>query len=370
MKMPDRKVRAGVIGIACAVALVFASLHVDQLPFVTSTLAYQADFADAGGLLAGDDVEVAGVKVGRVDSIELRGDHVLVRFTVPPHIALGTTTSAQIKTITLLGRKELTVAPNGSGRLQPDATIPLTRTTSPYSLNDALGDLSTTVQDLDTDQLNKSLNTLSDALANTPAPLREALTGVSALSRSINQRDDALRSLLDKAQSVTKVLGDRSGQLNSLLVDGNQLLAELTARRNAISALIANIDAVSRQLTGLVNDNQAQLKPALTELDKVLALLQRNKKGLDASLDGLVGYATALGEQVGNGPYFGAYVQNWGVDDYLQMLIDAMLWPGHLGADVHHYLTDPPLSFLNPNGPVATPPPPPGGPKTPGGPTR
>ncbi|NUS44327.1 MAG: MCE family protein [Mycobacteriaceae bacterium] len=353
--MTDRRIRLGVIGITGAVALVLASLQAPKLPFVSATFTYQADFEDAGGLMAGDDVEVAGVKVGEVQAISLRDDHVQVRFTLPPRIQLGDASTAKIKTVTLLGRRDLTVVPTGAGRLDPGATIPRTRTTSPYSLNDALGDLSTTVKDLDTGQLNKALETLSDTLTDTPAPLRATLDGVGALSRSLNDRDEALRSLLAKAQAVTKVLGQRAGQVNSLLVDGNALLGELDARRTSITSLIANIRAVAVQLQGFVRDNQKQLEPALEQLNGVLTMLQNNEKAIKTAMDGLVGYATTLGEQVGSGPFFGAYVSNWGFNNYFQMVVDAMAWPAHLPADLNHYLTDPPLSFLPPTGAPPTP---------------
>jgi phospholipid/cholesterol/gamma-HCH transport system substrate-binding protein len=359
----DRRARAGVIGVVSAGTLALASLHLQQLPFVDADIAYRAEFADAGGLLAGDDVEVAGVNVGRVESIDLDRDRVRVVFSLPPRIRLGDASLARIQTTTLLGRRDLTVQPLGHGRLDPDATIPLERTTSPYSLNDALGDLSATVSQLDTAQLNKALDTLSQAMADTPAPLRSAMAGMSALSQSLNKRDDALRSLLTQAQSVTSVLGRRSGQIDSLLVDGNALLAELDARRTAIATLIVNIGAVSQQLTELVQQNRTQLKPTLDQLNSVLALLQRNKTKLDQSLDGLVGYATTLGEQVGSGPFFGAYVSNWGVDDYLQMLVDSMTMPQHLPQDLVHYLTDPPPSLLPPQGAPAPVEPPEGAPR-------
>jgi phospholipid/cholesterol/gamma-HCH transport system substrate-binding protein len=339
-----------VIGVVGAGTLALASLHLEQLPFVATDIAYRAEFADAGGLLAGDDVEVAGVKVGRVQSIALDGDHVRVQFSLPPRIRLGDASTARIQTTTLLGRRDLTVQPQGGGRLDPNATIPIARTTSPYSLNDALGDVSTTVSELDTRQLDQALDTLSQSLSNTPAPLRSAMAGVSALSQSLNKRDEALRSLLTQAQSVTGVLGRRSGQINALLVDGEALLAELDARRTAIATLVVNIGAVSQQLTELVQQNRTQLAPTLNQLNSVLALLQRNKTALDQSLDGLVGYATTLGEQVGGTPAFGAYISNWGIDDYLQMLVDSMTMPQHLPQDLVNYLTNPPFSILPPQG--------------------
>ncbi|TSD96656.1 MCE family protein [Skermania sp. ID1734] len=335
----------GIVGVVIAIAIVLATLQYDRLPFLHSGVGYGAEFADAGGLMTGDPVEVAGVKVGGVDTIKLEGPQVLVTFTMSNGIQLGQDTRAAIKTNTVLGRKSLSVTPEGPGALTPGDTIPLDRTTSPYSLNDALGDLSNTVKDLNTDQLNRALNTMSDALTNTPAPLRAALDGVARLSKSLNDRDESLRQLLDKAQSVTKVLADRGGQINALLLDGNDLLGELDRRRAAISQLITNISYISQQLTGLVHDNSQQLGPTLDELNRVVAVLQRNKDNIGKALDGLGPYATALGEAVGSGPYFQAFVQNFGSSKYFQGLVDALIDPQHLPPDLQNIFLNPPPSI-------------------------
>lgn len=347
---PSRLVQSGIVGIVVGLAIVVATLQYEKLPFIHSGIAYTANFADAGGLVTGDQVEVAGVNVGKVENIELDGTAVLVEFTVSEGIELGDRTTAAIKTNTVLGRKSLFVTPDGSGAIDADDTIPLDRTTSPYSLNDALGDLSNTIRDLDTDQLNTTLDTLTAAFKDTPAPLREALDGVTRLSQSINARDESLRELLTKAKGVTQVLADRGEQVNALLVDGNQLLGELDLRRTAISELITNISAVSQQLTGLVADNEAQMKPTLDKLNSVLALLQQNKDNLAQALEGLGPYALALGEQVGSGPYFQAYVSNSGSGEVIRTMVDALVWPQHLPDDLRAYLDPlPSIELRDPN---------------------
>ncbi|MFH5228532.1 MCE family protein [Antrihabitans spumae] len=347
---PSRLVQSGIVGIVVGLAIVVATLQYEKLPFIHSGIAYTANFADAGGLVTGDQVEVAGVNVGKVENIELDGTAVLVEFTVSEGIELGDRTTAAIKTNTVLGRKSLFVTPDGSGAIDADDTIPLDRTTSPYSLNDALGDLSNTIRDLDTDQLNTTLDTLTAAFKDTPAPLREALDGVTRLSQSINARDESLRELLTKAKGVTQVLADRGEQVNALLVDGNQLLGELDLRRTAISELITNISAVSQQLTGLVADNEAQMKPTLDKLNSVLALLQQNKDNLAQALEGLGPYALALGEQVGSGPYFQAYVSNFGSGEVIRTMVDALVWPQHVPDDLRAYLDPlPSIELRDPN---------------------
>lgn len=339
-------VRYGVVGVVTALAIVLATLQYDRLPFIRSGIAYTANFADAGGLLPGDRVEVSGIKVGTVEEIELDGPKVLVRFTIDDGVQLGDKTAAAIKTNTILGRKSLEVTPSGDGSITAADTIPLDRTTSPYSLNDALGDLAGTVQDLDTNQLDKTLDALADTLRDTPEPLRAALDGVSRLSKSLNARDDAIKELLAKAQGVTKILADRGDQINALLLDGNQLLGELERRRNSISELIVNLSAVSQQLSGLVHDNEAQLKPSFDKLNSVLAVLEKHKEDIAGALDGLGPYAAALGEAVGSGPYFQAYVAN-ASSPLLRPLVDALVWPSQLPQSLLDYLTPPPSIELH-----------------------
>ncbi len=154
-------VTIGVVGLVLAVAIALSALQFERLPFIRGGATYTAYFADAGGLIPGDDVEVAGIRSGRVEDVSLDGAKVLVRFTLDEKIVLGDKTTAQIKTNTVLGRKSLGVNPAGSGALRTDDTIPLERTTSPYSLNDALSELTGTVQELDLDRVNQTLDVLS-----------------------------------------------------------------------------------------------------------------------------------------------------------------------------------------------------------------
>ncbi|AEF39348.1 MCE family protein [Hoyosella subflava] len=345
VRKPMRPEIKGIIGIVVTIVIVVAALQFDNIPLFRSEAHYTANFADAGGLLPGDPVEVAGVKVGEVDTVELDFDKVLVSFTANSSLQFGDRTSAAIKTNTILGRKSLHVLPEGRGTLSAEDTIPLDRTTSPYSLNDALGDLSTTVHDLDTDQLATTFDAMADSLTDTPPHVRAALDGVSRLSESIAARNEELLALLASASTVTGVLDERADQINSLLVDGNQLLYELDLRRSAISELITNTSALAQQLTGLVRDNEQQMGPTLERLNSVLALLRENDDNLKRAIDGLAPYSLALGEQVGSGPYFQAYVSNFGSGKLLQGLVDALVWPENVPNDLRHYLLEPPPSI-------------------------
>ncbi|MFL0580134.1 MCE family protein [Dietzia sp. 179-F 9C3 NHS] len=310
----------GVWGSVGAVALMAISLSYDRIPYVNGTRNATAYVADAAGLNTGDEVQVAGMKVGAVRKIGLDGDRVKVDFAIDTDVDLGEDTSAQIKTDSILGRRALAVFSDGRGELA-DTTIPLERTSVPYSLTSALGDLSDTVEAMDTDKVDEALTVISETMETSSPEVRGAIDGITRLSQSLNKRDEGVRELLDKAAGTTDILGTRSDQINQLMVDGNTLFIQLDMRRRAISELITNIDELARQLSGVVQDNEAQLGPALDKLENVSDLLIRNRDDLDLGLRRIVPYATALSEAVASGPWFNAYISNLSLGHYQQTIL-------------------------------------------------
>ncbi|WP_241736593.1 MCE family protein [Dietzia sp. CW19] len=296
------------------------SLNYDRIPYVNGLRNATAYVADAAGLNTGDSVQVAGMKVGSVRKIALDGDRVRVDFAIDTGVALGSDTSAQIKTDSILGRRALAVYSDGRGELE-DATVPLERTSVPYSLTAALGDLTDTVEAMDTDSVDEALTVISETMEQSSPEVRGAIDGITRLSQSLNKRDEGVRELLDRAAGTTDILGRRSDQLNQLMVDGNTLFTELDLRRRALSELVANIDELARQLSGVVQDNEAQLGPALDKLERVSDLLIRNRESMDLGLRRIVPFSTALSEAVASGPWFNAYVNNLSIGQYPQTIL-------------------------------------------------
>jgi phospholipid/cholesterol/gamma-HCH transport system substrate-binding protein len=315
------RIAVGVVGILILVALVVAVFSYNRIPFVNGKSGYSAYFTEAGGIKSGSDVRVSGLSVGRVSSVKLDGTKALVKFTVDDTVALGDRTEASIKTETVLGTKMLEITPRGDGKLT--GTIPIERTHSPYDLPTALGDLTSTISALDTAKLSSALTTLADTFKDTPPDLKVALEGVARFSDVLDTRDAQLRNLLSDANKVTAVLGKRSDQIAKLVVNANALLAELLTQRNSVDALMTNLTAASRQISGLVNDNRTQLKPALDKLNGVLGILDNRKQELQRTLYLLRRYAMSFGEVLGSGPFFKASLVNLAPGQFVQPFIDA-----------------------------------------------
>ncbi|KAA0082369.1 MCE family protein [Mycolicibacterium sp. P9-64] len=328
MARPDANpTRTGIFGIALVACLVLVSFGYTKLPFWPQGKNYEAFFTDAGGISPGNDVAVSGIKVGQVSSVELAGDAAKVTFTVQRDIKVGDQTLVAIKTDTVLGQKSLSVTPGGTGNA---TTIPLGRTTTPYTLNTALQDLGGNASALDKPKFEEALQTLTDTLHDATPQLRGALDGVANLSRSLNKRDEALEQLLGHAKRVSDTLAQRAGQVNQLITDGNLLFAALDERRQALSSLISGIDDVSRQLSGFVADNQREFLPALQKLNLVMDNLLQRKAHIGEALRRLPPYATALGEVVGSGPGFQINLFGLPPATMSEVLLDTYFQPGKL----------------------------------------
>ncbi|MFE9833763.1 MCE family protein [Streptomyces sp. NPDC005551] len=300
-------VAVALVGLAALSVLGLLAYNVRELPFIGSGTTYSADFSEAAGLRDGDEVRIAGVKVGEVTGVSLDGAKVKVTFDVKD-AWIGDRTTAAIAIKTLLGDKYVALDPLGGSRQSPDVRIPLSRTTSPYDVTQAFQDLGGTIDDIDTKQLAASFETISQTFADSPAYVRKAATGLSALSRTVSKRDQKLADLLKGSNKFTKTLKDQKSSFETLIDDGGPLLGELTDRRDAIKALLTGSRNLGKELRGLVDDNDKQLGPTLKALGRVTGVLEANSDQLDRTL-ALVGpYYRLVGNTLGSGHWLDSYL--------------------------------------------------------------
>ena len=236
---------------------------------------------------------------------------------------LGSETTAHIRTGTLLGQRVLALESAGGGLLSPHSVIPISRTSSPYSLTTAVSELTSNTAGTDTTKVNQSLDTLSATLNQISPQLGPAFDGLSRFSQSLNSRNEGLAELLRTAGDVTQILSQRSQQVNVLILNANDLVAVLNEHRQAISGLLAHISAVSRQLSGLVADNEHDLAPTLDKLNSITQMLEKNRDNIAKALPGLAKFELTQGEIIANGAYYNALVPNlFPPGQFLQPLLD------------------------------------------------
>ncbi|MGH3362469.1 MAG: MCE family protein [Nocardioides sp.] len=301
--------RLGAITVVVMLLVMAASFNLSKFPGFSGTI-YQAEFADASGIHTGNMVQVGGIRVGRVTEVELTGAKVLVTFEVDNGVEFGTESRASIEVLNLLGEKYLELTPAGSGQLDEDQPIPVARTQSAYDIVGVFGDLTTTTERIDTGRLSKALDVVSDTMGASGPEIHASLRGISRLSRTVASRDAEIQSLLKSSRNVSGLLANRSEDIVRLMDRSDLVFQELERRKEAIHRLLVNARILADELRGLARDNQAEIGPALQEVDDLLDLLISKEKQLKATLDAVGPYSAILGNIIGTGPWFDAYVFN------------------------------------------------------------
>lgn len=301
--------RLGSITIVVMLLVMAASFNLGKFPgFGGDT--YQAYFTDASGLHKGNMVQVGGIRAGRVQDVELDDGKVLVTFEVDHGVEFGTQTGARVEVLNLLGEKYLNLVPAGKGQLDEDQPIPVDRTAAAYDIVGVFSDLTETTEAIDTTQLEQALDVVADTVNQAAPEIQASFDGVARLSESVASRNEEIQHLLQSSRDVSALLADRSTDLVDLMQNSSLVFDEVKARKRAIHRLLVNARLLAEQLRGVATDNQAQLAPALREVETLLDLLNSKEKEIKATLNALGPYASILGNIIGTGPWFDAYASN------------------------------------------------------------
>jgi phospholipid/cholesterol/gamma-HCH transport system substrate-binding protein len=301
--------RLGAITLVVMLVVMAAAFNLSKFPgFGGDT--YQAYFADASGLHKGNMVQVGGIRAGRVQDVQLKDGKVLVTFEVDHGVEFGTDSQASVEVLNLLGEKYLNLVPAGHGQLDQDTPIPVDHTSSSYDIVGVFGDLTRTTEQIDTHQLDQALDVVSDTVNHAAPEIQASFDGIARLSESVASRNAQIQALLRSSQDVSKLLADRSEDIVDLMQHSSLVFKEVERRKDAIHRLLVNARELALQLRGVATDNQAQIAPALKQVDGLLSLLNSKDKELKATLNALGPYASILGNIIGTGPWFDAYAVN------------------------------------------------------------
>ena len=313
MGVPFRQrnpVPIGAISLAVLAGLLVVAFRAQDLPLIGGGDTYHAAFAESGGLKVNDEVRIAGVRVGKVTNVELADGRVRATFKVKTPSKFGTQTVAAIKVKTLLGAMFVQLEPAGPGQLKEDSTIPVSRTKSPYNVIEAFSGLADRAEKIDVDKLAESLNTFADLTKDTPAAFQGTLRGLSRLSETVASRNEQIGELLRNLRTVSGTLADRDEDLIELMENSDVLMRALVARREAVHQLLVSTSTLSEELTLLVKQSRADLKPALTNLQGVVNVLLKNQSNLDESLRLMAPFYRVFANTLGTGPWFDTYISN------------------------------------------------------------
>jgi len=258
--------RRATIGLAVFVVLavamtytVFATLHRD----VTGpTNTYTAVFGDVSGLSQGDDVRVAGVRVGRVDRIELSGTEAVVTFRVQRDQTLYDDTVASVTYQDIIGQRYLglTAGPASRVPLVDGARIPLQHTNSSFDISYMLNAFEPLFTELDPEQVDNLTNAIVAAFQGDQVSLLTLTTQASTLAATLAGPEQVLGDLIANLDGLMVSVAEQSANLQSTLEQSRAVIAQMADQRDSLvtsgGSVTQSVDRLSAIMAAITPDMQ------------------------------------------------------------------------------------------------------------------
>jgi phospholipid/cholesterol/gamma-HCH transport system substrate-binding protein len=244
--------------------LVFVTLR-REVTGPTNT--YSAVFTDVSGLHSGDDVRTAGVRMGRVDRVDLEGALARVTFRVPKNHVLYDDTTAAVTYQNIIGQRYLGLSPGsspGHSPLPDRGTIPVERTSPSFDISHLLSGFEPLFTLLSPRQVDNLTGGIIQALQGDSASVVTLISQTSALAESLAGPDQVLGDVITELDEITAVLARQDRELQSVIGNSRAALATLAARRDELVTSAGSITRATDRLSVLLNAVYPELDELLT----------------------------------------------------------------------------------------------------------
>lgn len=286
-----------ILGIAAGLTLAFSVNHFKGLRGVYSV---SADLRDAAGLQVGNEVRVAGVKVGRVTKVSLTPDSARIGMEIEKDIRLPEETRLEVKLKTILGQKFVDLQfpkgyvaaasggndPSGAtaGYLADGAVIPRSQTKIPFEIYQAANEGTQLLSGIDKKALRRLLVVLSGTADRSKEELAHALGSLNAAATVLSPKSADISALLRNSKKVTASLAGSDTDIKGILDRASNVLGTLADRRQTITSLLAATNDLTLNLGLLIKDARGSIHLGTADLNSILITVQSESKSIDTAL--------------------------------------------------------------------------------------
>jgi virulence factor Mce-like protein len=234
---------------------------------------YRAQFSDVAGLVEGDEVRIAGVRVGQVTGIGLTDKQdrptAEVELEVSADVPIPAAVRATIKYRNLVGQRYISLAEgDGSGgrMLEENALIPLAQTTPALDLTTLFGGFQPLLQALSPEDVNRVSYEIIQVFQGEGGTVQSLLQHVASLTDSLADKDAVIGSVIDNLTTVMQTVADRDEQLSGLIVSLQEFVTGLAGDREAIFDSLETIDQLATATSGFLEDARPPLSADIESL--------------------------------------------------------------------------------------------------------
>jgi phospholipid/cholesterol/gamma-HCH transport system substrate-binding protein len=299
--------------VVTALATSVLAMIIGNLTFGSSQT-YRAEFVDATGLVKGDDIRIAGVKVGSVKGISIVDrNRALVTFDVQSNTQLTRSTRADIRYRNLVGQRyiALTNEIGSTGVLEPGSTIPVSRTSPALDLTVLFNGFKPLFQALSPSDVNELSYEIIQVFQGQGGTLDGMLAHTASITQTLADRDRVIGQLITNLNSVLDHVGRRNRQLNQLITTFRDFVGGLKRDRGAILGSLDQISNLTVQTADLVSGIRQPFVADIHHLRGFAGNLDRGKSEIDRVLQVMPIKLTKVGRTAIYGSWFNFYLCNF-----------------------------------------------------------
>lgn len=244
------------------------------------TKSYNAVFSDVSGLGIGDDVRMAGVRVGRVDSIALEGTLARVGFRVEADQKVYGNTKASITYENIIGQRYLglSLADYGQPGVLDGGEIPLAHTEPSFNISVLLNGFEPLFSVLDPKQIDNITTSIIRALQGDSGSITTLVTETSDLAESFAGPDQILGDIIGNLDGIVRTLAEQRGEVDTVITQAQSMFERLSERREELVTSLDSISGVVGRVSTLANQAAPQVNQLLTREPGFAEHYMENKK--------------------------------------------------------------------------------------------
>jgi len=277
----------------------------------TNKLEYKAEFVDATGVVKGDDVRIAGVRVGSVTEVEIVDrTRALVSFSVEEGTPLSEATHAAIRYRNLVGQRYISLSETigDTAQLDQGATIPVEQTSPALDLTVLFNGFKPLFQALSPEDLNKLSYEVIRVFQGEGGTMESLLQSTASVTQTLADRDAVISDLIDNLNRVLVQIGNRDDELTELIQSFRTFVGGLKEDRQAILGSLDQISALSVQTADLIDGIREPFVQDIKHLRSFAGNLDRNTAEIDRALQVLPIKLQKVGRTAIYGSWFNFYL--------------------------------------------------------------
>lgn len=240
-------------GVLAVVMVVWAFNNVVRFDFIDRPYHITAEFESSPGLHPNFEVDYLGLRIGKIDSVRLDKDKVVVRLDIDRGVKIPQGVTAAAARKSAVGEPVVELTP-GAGKadappMRPGSVIPVSQTSVPPKYGDLFGAVIDSLKAINPDDAKVLTHELAEGWSGRADSLRQIINGGDDLTKTFAENTELLDGLTKDLGRITEVLNRNRGSLGA----GIDNLAALTAALSQVRGQIAELRDRGPDLLDTVN---------------------------------------------------------------------------------------------------------------------